>query len=81
MWAINEDKAPEPDGYGSQFFKNVWGIVGKNLEDGVLEFFRIGKMLKGINATVITLIRKSTHVDYVGDYRPISCCNTIYKMI
>lgn len=47
-------KAPGPNGYGSQFFKGAWVIVGKDMEDGVLEFFRTGRMLKGVNSTVIT---------------------------
>ncbi|XP_059295526.1 uncharacterized protein LOC132048856 [Lycium ferocissimum] len=37
-------------------------------------------MTKGLNATVITLIPKGTHAATVGDYRPISCCNTLYKV-
>lgn len=49
--------------------------------EAVLEFFKTGKMLKGVNNTMITLFLKSTHTDSVSDYRPISCCNTIYKVI
>lgn len=30
---------------------------------------------------MITLIPKVSHVDNVGDYRPISCGNTVYKVI
>ncbi|XP_019232773.1 PREDICTED: uncharacterized protein LOC109213430 [Nicotiana attenuata] len=38
-------------------------------------------MLKAWNNAVITLILKSAHASSVGDYRPIACCNRIYKII
>lgn len=69
------------NGYGSKFFKDSWDIIRTDLEEGVLEFFRSEKMLKAVNSTVITVILKSSHTEAVGDYRPIACCNTIYKII
>lgn len=75
------EKAPCPDGYGSNFFKDSWDIIIKDLEEGVLEFFKSRKMLKVINNTIITVIPKSSHAEAVGDYRPIVCCNTVYKVI
>ncbi|KAL0298166.1 UNVERIFIED_CONTAM: hypothetical protein Sangu_3157300 [Sesamum angustifolium] len=45
------------------------------------EFFRTGKLLKQINATLIILIPKVNLPIYVSDYRPISCCNVLYKAI
>ncbi|XP_070049980.1 uncharacterized protein [Nicotiana tomentosiformis] len=81
VWAIARDKAPGPDGYGSQFFKDCWEIVGKHVVTRILEFFQDGKMPKRLNATIITLIPKSSHAEHVRDYRPIACSNTIYKVI
>lgn len=80
LWAILGDKSPGPDGYESQFFKDSWRITGKDLTAGVLVFLRTGKMLQVINNTVITLIPKGTHAESVGDYRPIACCNIVYKI-
>ncbi|XP_019240695.1 PREDICTED: uncharacterized protein LOC109220693 [Nicotiana attenuata] len=45
-----------------------------------MEFFETTKMLKIINSTTIILVPKNNHADEVGDYRPIACCNTIYKI-
>ncbi|XP_060190365.1 uncharacterized protein LOC132619488 [Lycium barbarum] len=81
LWEIDGDKAPSPDGYGSQFFKDSWEIVKKDLIAGVQEFFETGRVLKGVNNTVITLIPKGTHADTVLNCMPITCCNTIYKII
>ncbi|XP_055830988.1 uncharacterized protein LOC129900030 [Solanum dulcamara] len=81
MWGIDGNKSPGPDGYGSQFFKDNWDIVGNDAVKGVMDFFSTGKLHKGINSTTITLIPKGTHAEAVGDYMSISCCNVIYKTI
>ena len=51
-------KSPSLDGYNSVFFKRNWDIIGKEVSDGVLEFFRNKKMLKQWNVTVLNLIPK-----------------------
>ncbi|KAL0336699.1 UNVERIFIED_CONTAM: hypothetical protein Sradi_4881800 [Sesamum radiatum] len=40
-----------------------------------------GRMLRQLNHTIIALVPKSEHSPSVADYRPISCCNVIYKVI
>ncbi|KAL0293606.1 UNVERIFIED_CONTAM: putative mitochondrial protein [Sesamum radiatum] len=40
-----------------------------------------GKLLKQINTTLLALIPKVSLPNYVSDYRPISCCNVLYKAI
>lgn len=44
-------------------------------------FFRSGKLLKQVDSTIITPIPKSSCPNSVSDYRPIACCNTVYKII
>lgn len=44
-------------------------------------FFQTGRILKRVNATIITLVPKKKNLDTMGDYRPISCYNIIYKTI
>nr|ABD96942.1 hypothetical protein [Tarenaya spinosa] len=46
-----------------------------------MEFFRNGKLLKELNATIITLVPKIPEAINLGDFRPISCCNFLYKVI
>ncbi|KAL8463730.1 hypothetical protein ACS0TY_034404 [Phlomoides rotata] len=81
LFAIDDDKAPGPDGYSSHFFKKSWNIVGEHVTDAVLEFFNNGKILKQFNSTIISLIPKTDHSPTVSDFRPIACCNVIYKII
>ncbi|GJU38627.1 aspartic peptidase [Tanacetum coccineum] len=47
----------------------------------VKEFFNNGQLLKEINHTFLALIPKVATPLKVNDYRPISCCNVIYKCI
>jgi len=37
--------------------------------------------LKQVNHSVIALVPKSDNVTFAADFRPISCCNVIYKVI
>ena len=47
----------------------------------MLDFFRTGKLLKQVNATNLCLIPECEQVDDVTKYRPITCCNVLYKII
>ena len=43
--------------------------------------FANGKMLDYMNRTHITLILKMQGPEVLGNYRPISLCNTVYKIV
>ncbi|KAK4397852.1 hypothetical protein Sango_1260700 [Sesamum angolense] len=81
VFQISDNKAPSPNGYTSCFFKKAWNIVGDLICRAVMDFFRSGRMLRQLNHTIIALVPKSKHSPSVADYRPISCCNVIYKII
>ncbi|KAL2253034.1 UNVERIFIED_CONTAM: hypothetical protein Sindi_0098100 [Sesamum indicum] len=81
IFDIGEDRAPGPDGYSSGFYKNAWPVVGQEITKAVLEFFATGKLLKQINSTILTVIPKVHSPTSVPDFRPISCCNVLYKII
>ncbi|KAL0288910.1 UNVERIFIED_CONTAM: Retrovirus-related Pol polyprotein from type-2 retrotransposable element R2DM [Sesamum angustifolium] len=81
MFDIEEDKAPGPDGFSSGFYKAAWPIVGEEISKAIMDFFTTGRLLKQVNATVLTLIPKVRTPHSVSDFRPISCCNVIYKVI
>ncbi|GKB07076.1 putative reverse transcriptase domain, reverse transcriptase zinc-binding domain protein [Tanacetum coccineum] len=81
MFDIGDNKAPGPDGYTSAFFKQGWDVVGQEVCRAVHEFFDKGQLLKEVNHTFLALIPKVTTPLKVNDYRPISCCNVLYKCI
>ncbi|XP_010431573.1 PREDICTED: uncharacterized protein LOC104715904 [Camelina sativa] len=80
-FSLPRNKAPGPDGYCVEFFTAQWETVGSSAIEAVTEFFRSGKMLKQWNATIITLIPKTPNAQRVGEFRPIACCNTLYKIV
>ena len=47
----------------------------------VLSCLNSGSFLKSINHTFITLIRKVKNPERVIEFKPISLCNVIYKII
>ncbi|KAL0444841.1 UNVERIFIED_CONTAM: hypothetical protein Slati_2206800 [Sesamum latifolium] len=81
VFDIEEDKAPGPDGYSAAFYKVAWPMIGDELTSAIQDFFNMGKLLKQINATLLTLIPKVAAPRTVGDYRPISYCHVLYKII
>ncbi|KAG7599383.1 Reverse transcriptase domain [Arabidopsis suecica] len=40
-----------------------------------------GFLPKGVNSTILALIPKKKEAKVMKDYRPISCCNVLYKVI
>ena len=81
MFSIDDAKGPGPDGFSSLFFKRAWSIVGSEVSAVVADFFSSWCMLHEINCTIIALVPKIPNPSSMHDYRPISCCNTIYLCI
>lgn len=44
-------------------------------------FFVNGKLLKEVNHTIIALLPKVNSPTRITDFRPISCCNALFKCI
>ncbi|KAL0381925.1 UNVERIFIED_CONTAM: LINE-1 reverse transcriptase, partial [Sesamum latifolium] len=81
VFDIDEVKALGPDGYSSGFFKVAWPVIGEEVTRAIAEFFRTGRLLKQVNSTLISLIPKVPTPTVVAKFRPISCCNVLYKII
>ena len=81
LFAMPNNKSPGPDGFTGEFFKAAWDIVGDDFVIAVQSFFKTGFLPKGINSTILALILKKENSQTMKDFRPISCCNVIYKVI
>ena len=55
--------------------------MGGDFTAAVKEFFSSGQILRQINHSALALIPKFKDADKVEDFRPIACCNVIYKVI
>lgn len=74
-------KSPSPDGQNSGLFRDTWALMGDDIIKDILEYLNNGKLPGQVNATVITLIPKVQTPKQVRQFRPISCCNVVYKCI
>ncbi|XP_074267357.1 uncharacterized protein LOC141590687 [Silene latifolia] len=81
LFSIPNEKAPGPDGYSAGFFKDAFPVIGEDVIAAVMEFFDNGQLLQQINSTVLTLIPKKEVPCSVLDFRPIACCNVLFKSI
>ena len=74
-------KALSLDGMPLLFYQIHWTDVGMDISQAVLSCLNSRYILKSINHTFITLIPKVQNPERVFDYRPISLCNVIYKIV
>lgn len=74
-------KAPGPDGFVAAFYQRNWDLIGRDVSEAILAFFKSGYLLKEWNHTIVMLIPKVPNLQRVGDFRPISLCNVLYKVI
>lgn len=81
IFSMPSNKSPGPDGYTTEFFKGVWSIVGRDVVAAVKSFFVKGFLPKGLNATILALVPKTEEARELKNYRPIACCNLLYKVI
>lgn len=81
VFDMHPNKSPGPDGFPAIFFQKNWFLIKDEVTKMVQEFFTTKHILKEFNATFITLIPKIETPTTPKDFRPISLCNTIYKII
>lgn len=74
-------KSPGPDGFGASFYQKHWQSVGNKVRKAILNFLNFSVFDQSINSTFIALIPKLTTASCVSEFRPISLCNVIYKLI
>jgi hypothetical protein len=79
--SFKKDKSLGPDGWSIEFFQSSSDILGRDLLRVVNEARLNGRILAPFNATFIALIPKTDNPSSFEDFRLISLCNGIYKII
>jgi hypothetical protein len=81
LFQIGPLKAPGKDGLPACFYQRNWALLKADVIAAVKDFLLNGTIPEGINDTVIVLIPKGTNPEMLSDFRPISLCNVVYKVI
>ena len=81
LWAMKLWKSPSLDGLHARFFQRFWSVVGELVKKVVKLAFEERKIPSYLNKTNITLIPKISSLETLGNYHPISLCNTVYEIV
>ena len=63
------------------FYQKYWSIVGGSITNMVLNVLNSDMSLACLNKTNIAPIPKVHNPQKMSDFRPISLCNVVYKLI
>ena len=81
LFQIGPLKSPGPDGFPARFYQQNWDVLKEEVVGAVKQFFTDGVMPSELNTTTIVLIPKTNQAVELKDFRPISLCNVIYKVV
>lgn len=81
VFSLGPDRAPGPDGVTARFLQQFWAEVGPIVTSEILRFFQTGVLPSSVARSNLVLIPKKDKPERVTDYRPISVCNVVYKVI
>jgi hypothetical protein len=81
FFQIGPLKALGIDGFPARFYQRNWETLKAEVVNAVKFFFLTGKMPEDVNDNAIVLIPKTEHPQTTKDFRPISLCSVLYKII
>lgn len=81
LFEMSPLKAPGPDGFHPIFFQKSWDLLAHHLTAFIQNIFQNATLPTAINETILCLIPKCSAPSEVQHFRPISLCNTIYKLV
>jgi hypothetical protein len=81
LFQIGPLKAPGVDGFPTRFYQRNWATLKAKVVNAAKVFFATGRMPDSINDTTIVLIPKTDNPETLKDFRPISLCTVLYKVL
>lgn len=79
--SMGKFKSHGPDGFQSVFYQENWDVVGDSVKRSVLSFFETGSLPPEMNDALVVLIAKVQKPEKINQFRPISLCNVLFKII
>jgi hypothetical protein len=81
VWSLDPDKAPGPDGFPIRFYRSFWDIIKQDLKKMLNYTLHKQKIGGATNSTFLALIPKESNPSNFSRFRPISLCNSSYKIL
>ncbi|KAL5555581.1 hypothetical protein UlMin_037817 [Ulmus minor] len=81
VFGMNPTKALGFDGMPAFFFQKYWQLVGQDVTRTCLGLLNSNCNVGMLNKTIISLIPKVDRPKTMKDFRPISLCSVLYKII
>ncbi|KAF7835276.1 reverse transcriptase [Senna tora] len=81
LWDLKPYKAAGIDGFQPGFFQKCWGFLGEDICREVKSVFVNATIPSEWNQTMICLIPKCQNPAEVKNFRPISLCTSLYKIV
>ncbi|MBA0754491.1 hypothetical protein Gogos_021309, partial [Gossypium gossypioides] len=78
---MDPTKVPGHDGFPAIFFQKYWHIVGTEIANFCLGILNKGENFGPFNQIEIVLIPKIPNPTSLANFRPISLCSVLYKMV
>ncbi|KAL9690982.1 hypothetical protein QQ045_011399 [Rhodiola kirilowii] len=81
VFSLGPLKSPGIDGFPTIFYQRHWEHIKHHVIKEVKDFWATGNLKKEFNRTLIVLIPKKKEALRVEDWRPISLCTVMIKII
>ncbi|GAA0164352.1 hypothetical protein LIER_20010 [Lithospermum erythrorhizon] len=79
--SLSKESVTGPDGFNGQFFHNFWNLIAGDMLQAVRNFMAGHPLHKGFTSTAIALIPKGDNPKSWKEYRPISLCSFVNKVM
>ncbi|GAA0167741.1 reverse transcriptase [Lithospermum erythrorhizon] len=81
VFSLDKSSVAGPDGFNGFFFQEFWNLIDEDVYRAVLYFMDGHAMPRSLTSTVISLIPKCDGPCSWKQFRPISLCNFLNKVI
>lgn len=76
---VKPGRAPGIDGLPGEFYKVMWGIIGKDFYEVVQKCYEEQCLPRSCQRAVLVLIPKKGDISLMKNWRPVSILTTDYK--
>ncbi|GAA0156478.1 hypothetical protein LIER_13970 [Lithospermum erythrorhizon] len=81
VFSLNKDSVAGPDGFNGHFFHSFWHLIAEDVLAAVRHFMAGNLLHQSFTSTSIVLIPKGEHPKSWKEYRPISLCTFVNKIM